>query len=208
MIQTCIFFTSGLQQVPLFLPFKFALHSRPVGVKLEAPCGPSNPGFYSSLIFIYFLFELCPTQHLTPATPRMATNRPTEALPSGKSNGAARDDVEDFQPSAREALHTDPELCRKTLDRVTSSVPLAIRFSNISMGSGLFVTADIDAGQEIYHVDPMMEAVDAGNDSYCHYCLEDTQDALGGESKATSQAKACTACKVARFCSKVCGEDW
>ncbi|KAK4121454.1 hypothetical protein N657DRAFT_682549 [Parathielavia appendiculata] len=74
------------------------------------------------------------------------------------------------------------------------------------MGSGLFATAAIDAGQEIYNLNPIFKTLDAGpgHESFCHYCSEDAQDVLGKDSKPVAQTKACTGCDVARFCSKKC----
>ncbi|KAK4155397.1 hypothetical protein C8A00DRAFT_42028 [Chaetomidium leptoderma] len=123
----------------------------------------------------------------------MATDRPTD-------NG----DDEDFTPSPREALHLNAQLSQYNLGRVVSAVPLEIRSSDICDGSGLFVSAEIDAGREIYHVHPLTGAIYANNKSFCHHCCEDTQDVLGGPSKAALQTKACTGCRAARFCSKEC----
>lgn len=105
-----------------------------------------------------------------------------------------------FPPPPREALHTEPELCKTLLRSVTSSAPLAIRSSKVSLGSGLFVDKTIEEGREIYRSEPFMSAIDIGNPSFCHYCLQDTNDAVDDGSKA----KACMGCKVARFCSKKC----
>ncbi|KAK4098124.1 hypothetical protein N658DRAFT_477635 [Parathielavia hyrcaniae] len=118
------------------------------------------------------------------------------------SHAADPGDTVDFTPSTSNALHTEPVLCAKILDTVQSSVPLGIRSSDISMGSGLFAAADVDAGQEIYHFETKMKALNGGHDSICHYCFEDTQDGLGKEFKPESQAKACTGCRAARFCSQ------
>ncbi len=112
-------------------------------------------------------------------------------------------DDDDFEPSARDPLHEHQDLCKACLDHVADAAPLQIRQSTISTGSGLFAAAEIEAGRHIYNVYPMMKALDAGNDSFCHYCFEDTQEVLGGTPKAKTTTKACTGCKVARFCSKV-----
>jgi SET and MYND domain-containing protein len=112
---------------------------------------------------------------------------------------------DDFKPSPREAFHTDPQLCGDMLRKVVSTVPLKIRSSQISMGSGLFTAAAVEEGREIYQSTPLMTAVDAGNETFCHYCLKDTGDAAW-TTTPISPAKACMGCKVARFCSKV--RDW
>ena len=125
----------------------------------------------------------------------MATRKPTAAIENI--------DDDDFEPSPRDPLHQHQDLCKLSLENLAPAAPLQIRPSTISTGSGLFTAADIEPGRDIYHVYPMMKALDAGNDSFCHYCFEDTQELLGGTPKAKTQTKACGGCKVARFCSKV-----
>ncbi|GAB1318472.1 Histone-lysine N-methyltransferase set-6 [Madurella fahalii] len=132
----------------------------------------------------------------------MATKQPTDV-----ADGKAGDWYNDLTASSREAFHTDPELCESMLRKVVSTFPLKIRSSQISMGSGLFTEAQIDAGREIYQSPPLMTAVDVGNESFCHYCLKDTKDGFSTGSAGddnTSLAKSCTGCRVARFCSKEC----
>src|SRR4051812_34364399 len=68
---------------------------------------------------------------------------------------------DDYKPPPHEAFHTNVKLCDEMLATVKASVPLKIRSSGISMGSGLFVAADIDAGREIYHSKPLMTAIKA-----------------------------------------------
>lgn len=113
------------------------------------------------------------------------------------------DDDDDFTPSPRDPLHAHPDLCKANLERLVTDIPLEIRASNISSGSGLFPGADIEAGREIYNVYPAMKVLEANNDSFCHYCFEDSQPVLGGASKPKQPTKACTGCNVARFCHKV-----
>ncbi|KAK0641951.1 hypothetical protein B0T16DRAFT_516523 [Cercophora newfieldiana] len=131
---------------------------------------------------------------------------PPAAPPANTVDSDDSDD--DCGPSPREAFHTNVKLCDEMLKTAKASVELKIRSSSISMGSGLYVNESIDACREIYHSTPLMTAVDAGNTSICHYCLESTTDAFGdtgtgtaGGSKQTA-TKACTGCNVARFCSK------
>ncbi|KAK3389449.1 hypothetical protein B0H63DRAFT_492388 [Podospora didyma] len=111
-----------------------------------------------------------------------------------------------FTPSPRELIHTNPVLCKEILRAVTTAVPLDIRSSKIagSSGSGVFVTKEIAEGREIYRSEPLMSAIDAGNESFCYYCLKDTKDEIrtGGTSAVGEPAKACLGCRVARFCSK------
>ena len=110
---------------------------------------------------------------------------------------------DDFTPSPRVALHENQELCKHNLEAVVRCVPLEIRASNICMGSGLFMAAEVAAGREIYHITPTMHVLDAGNSSICSHCLIDTQEVMGGPTKANLETKACASCRVARFCSKV-----
>src|SRR5689334_876971 len=90
----------------------------------------------------------------------------TNAAPenNGESPDAAPERVtfdlndvdDDYKPPPRDAFHTNVKLCDEMLATVKASVPLKIRSSGISMGSGLFVAANIDAGHEIYHSKPLM----------------------------------------------------
>ncbi|KAK0621779.1 hypothetical protein B0T17DRAFT_462455, partial [Bombardia bombarda] len=115
---------------------------------------------------------------------------------------------DDFTPPPRDPLHSNPQLCRDLLSTIKSAVPLAIRSSKISPGSGLFVEKEIEASREIYRSFPLMACVDTAvnnNHTVCHYCLRDTKEPLSGGDKVDGvyeEAKACSACKVARFCSK------
>lgn len=131
--------------------------------------------------------------------------------PTGAADEEAGDRYDDLAPSPREAFHMDPQLCESMLRTVVSAFPLKICSSQISMGSGLFTEAHIDAGREIYQCTPLMVAVDVGNESFCHYCLQDTKEwlkASGTHDGSASLAKACTGCRVARFCSKVGSSDY
>jgi SET and MYND domain-containing protein len=134
----------------------------------------------------------------------MATDKPADIIDYENAIEDDDDDDDDFQPLPRDALHMNADLCKANLKRIVSSVPLKIWSSAISTGSGLFAGAEVDKGCEIYHVYPTMAAVDAGNQSFCHNCLKNTDHALGGGQKGEMETKACSACRVARFCSKVC----
>ncbi|KAK3318085.1 hypothetical protein B0H66DRAFT_477139 [Apodospora peruviana] len=121
------------------------------------------------------------------------------------------DNEDDFTPTPRETFHSDATLCRDMLRSVTSTVPLKIHSSKISSGSGLFVEKPVDEGREIYRSEPLMTCIDYGNESFCHYCLRDTNttpvgidDGSTTNEATNSDAKACMGCKVARFCSKKC----
>ncbi|KAL2017321.1 hypothetical protein VTK56DRAFT_2294 [Thermocarpiscus australiensis] len=137
----------------------------------------------------------------------MAMERPAEPVkPDTGDDGDG-----DYTPPPREAFDTQPQLCKDLLRSVTSSFPLEIRPSQIAAGSGLFAGTAVEAGREIYRSTPLMAAIDFGNESICHYCLKDVADKFGtGDSSETedagddsrSLAKACTGCRVARFCSK------
>jgi SET and MYND domain-containing protein len=133
----------------------------------------------------------------------MATDKPADIIDAESAIEDDDDDDDDFTPSPRDALHTNADLCKANLKRIVSSVPLKIWSSAISTGSGLFAGAEVDKGHEIYHVYPTMAAIDAGNQSFCHNCLKNTHHTLGGEQKDELKTKACSACRVVRFCSKV-----
>lgn len=110
------------------------------------------------------------------------------------------------------ALHNDPTLCTKLLQTVEASVPLQILQSNITgAGSGLFVTKDVNIGNEIFRSSLVMNCVDDGiHKLVCDWCY------IYAASKITSNNQfrgfedlkvdidACNGCKVCYYCSKVC----
>ncbi|KAK4205013.1 hypothetical protein QBC40DRAFT_325619 [Triangularia verruculosa] len=112
----------------------------------------------------------------------------------------------------RIGFNIEPKLCQFILSRrnnVTASIPLEIRSSTIApgSGSGLFVGRNppilssnnkpdlrydgIEAGREIYRSKPLMLAVE--DEGICHFCWREQKG-----------MKACTGCRVARFCDKQC----
>ncbi|KAK4677823.1 hypothetical protein QC764_302260 [Podospora pseudoanserina] len=108
----------------------------------------------------------------------------------------------------RMGFNTKPKLCQFILSRrnVTASVPLEIRPSGCSTGSGLFIAPGeqdgIEAGREIYRSKPLMLAFDgAGDDGWCHFCGGYFEGYFGGEKGGV---RVCSGCGVGRFCSKEC----
>lgn len=135
---------------------------------------------------------------------------PTEQqAPDGLNDAMNALDIQDdsdFTPSPREAFHTDPKLCEDMLRTIKSTVPLEIRASKISDGSGLFAAQAIEAGREIYQSTPLMAAINPQQQNLCHNCLGYARD--GNESPpqlsdSSDDVTVCGGCKVARFCSKV-----
>jgi hypothetical protein len=124
------------------------------------------------------------------------------------TNDARANDIndDDYVPAPHAGFHEDERLCKEMVARVASPFPLEIRPSSLCVGSGLFAAAGIDAGREIYHAVPDLAAVDPGNESFCDWCFEDTKLGVSNASspKAGENVKLCSACKAARFCSKVC----
>ncbi|KAK3361233.1 hypothetical protein B0T24DRAFT_539471 [Lasiosphaeria ovina] len=135
----------------------------------------------------------------------MDVKRATNDVDDNSDDGAEYDaSVDDFVPSPREAFHTQPDLCKELLRKVKSSVPLAIRSSKISMGSGLFVDKDVEDGCEIYRSVPLISCINGNEEEFCHFCLNSPKMDKGAAE--TGPLKRCQGCKVARFCSKVSPE--
>ncbi|KAK4227007.1 hypothetical protein QBC38DRAFT_391919 [Podospora fimiseda] len=110
------------------------------------------------------------------------------------------DENDDFTPTAREAFHTDPSLCQSILSipTVITSVPLQIKSSRISLGSGLFLSSSsssIESGREIFRSKPFMWAPD-------RFFSPNICEACGEEDEETTRA--CSGCQVAKFCGKKC----
>ncbi|KAK0620876.1 hypothetical protein B0T14DRAFT_481979 [Immersiella caudata] len=146
----------------------------------------------------------------------MDTKNPLQVATAEKppsTNALDNDSDDDFTPPPREAFHAHPKLCHEMLRTVTTTLPLQIRSSTISMGSGLFLSTSaslLPAGREIYRSVPLLTAIDpSSNPNICHYCLSSgPTDAFGSTStksgNADNHTKACSACHTARFCSKNC----
>ena len=94
---------------------------------------------------------------------------------------------------------------------VTSTVPLEIRPSSIAGAKhGLFTTAAIREGEEIFRSDPLITCVDDGMQAIvCDYCFLYSRSAIlpSGQFRQTSEGtqpfKTCSRCKVCYYCSKV-----
>jgi len=133
----------------------------------------------------------------------MTDNRP--------ENSDIIEDNDDFKPTPREAFYTEPQLCGYMLRKINSLVPLEIKSSLISMGSGLFTTQDIEEGREIYHSTPFMTAVDYDRslNNLCYHCLKETQYVPGAKSGIFQEqkCKTCSGCWAIKFCSKVGNGD-
>lgn len=116
------------------------------------------------------------------------------------------DAADDYKPSPHEGFCSNERLSKEMIARVASPFPLEIRPSPDFDGSGLFAGGEIDPGREIYRAVPDLAALNAGNETICDWCFVDTKPAFGVATASTSRAevKACSQCKVARFCSKVC----
>ena len=117
--------------------------------------------------------------------------------------------IDDATP--RVALHENQALCAQLLETITAAVPLKILPSKIpGAGVGLFVTKDVDYGEEIFRSDPVVNCVMDGMQSHvCDHCyaFEGSKILPGGGFRTTDntklEMKACSGCKVCYYCSKV-----
>lgn len=126
-------------------------------------------------------------------------------------SGEVADDTDNDYRPARAAFHEDQSVCDYILGMATAAVPFKIAASQIaSPGSGLFVTEEVEEGQELFHSQPPFICVFPGESGICHYCLRDAESPIHPEegrfvSPGDPQilARACMGCNVAKFCSKV-----
>ncbi|TLD15283.1 hypothetical protein PspLS_10710 [Pyricularia sp. CBS 133598] len=119
----------------------------------------------------------------------------------------------------RSRIHQDQELCRLILTAASASRPLEIRESNIpNAGSGLFTTAAIPIGVEIFRSSPIINVRDPSARHVCDWCYTTTPsgidnlgamaaEQLGATSLMPPKPAAmllCSGCKVGRYCSQAC----
>ncbi|KAF2009450.1 SET domain-containing protein [Aaosphaeria arxii CBS 175.79] len=113
---------------------------------------------------------------------------------------------------ADSALHEDETLCTQILETITAASPLQILPSKISgAGIGLFVTKDVDDGEEIFGSKPLVNCVDnelqrSVCDNCCAYQLSTVHPSgrFRTAEDAELEMKACSRCKVCYYCSRAC----
>lgn len=113
--------------------------------------------------------------------------------------------------TSRAFFHKDQTLCAQLLNTITAAVPLQILPSKITgAGSGLFVTKDVDYGEEIFRSHPVINCVaDGMQNVVCDYCYGSRRSKIhpSGRFRVTEdpkqEIKACNGCKVCYYCSKV-----
>jgi hypothetical protein len=105
----------------------------------------------------------------------------------------------------RKAIHDDKDVCTYLIEGPVESTSLIIAESKIaSLGSGLVADMGISQGRQIFKSKPLITCVDPRFDSICHYCLKGSEKVpLAEEPTARPLPKVCSACRRARFCSKV-----
>ncbi|TLD03186.1 uncharacterized protein PgNI_12400 [Pyricularia grisea] len=119
----------------------------------------------------------------------------------------------------RSKVHHNRDLCRLILTAASASHPLEIRESNIpNAGSGLFTTAAIPAGVEIFRSSPIINVRDPSARHVCDWCYTTTPSGIDNLGvMAAEQLGAtflmppkptamllCSGCKVGRYCSQTC----
>ncbi|KAF3032562.1 hypothetical protein E8E12_002292 [Didymella heteroderae] len=113
--------------------------------------------------------------------------------------------------TSRAFSHKDQTLCAQLLNTITAAVPLQILPSKITgAGSGLFVTKDVDYGEEIFRSDPVINCVaDGMQNVVCDYCYGNQRSKIHSSGRfrvaedPKLEIKACNGCKVCYYCSKV-----
>jgi hypothetical protein len=115
--------------------------------------------------------------------------------------------------TSRVAMYEDQALCTRLLDSVTAAVPLQILPSKIAgAGAGLFVTRDVDSGEEIFRSCPVVNCVMDGMERLvCDNCYAFRNSRLNPSGRfkfcegegPKLELKACSGCKVSYYCSKV-----
>lgn len=105
----------------------------------------------------------------------------------------------------RQAIHDDKDICTYLVENPFESTSLVIAKSKIaSLGSGLVADKGVDQGRQIFKSRPLIACVDARVDNICHYCLKGSEKVPLAEGPTTKALpKACSACRRARFCSRV-----
>lgn len=113
--------------------------------------------------------------------------------------------------SPTQGVHKNGELCKKLLSSVDTAASLQILPSTIpGAGSGVFTAGELAAGKEIFRVEPLVNcAMNELLDLTCDFCFYFTRSSLHPsgrfltESDKRCEVKACSQCKLVRYCSKV-----
>lgn len=113
--------------------------------------------------------------------------------------------------SSKKALHEEQTFCTELLATVKSAVPLQISQSTIpGAGTGLFVTEDVDLGQELFRSIPVVNCVEEGYQHLvCDYCyvFKDSKISFNGRFRTAEDRKpnvqACARCNMCYYCSRV-----
>lgn len=110
-----------------------------------------------------------------------------------------------------QVVHKNGKLCKKLVSSVDTAASLQIPPStNPGAGSGVFIAGELAAGKEIVRVEPLVNcAWNEVLDSTCDFCFYFTKNGLHPsgrfltENDKSREVKACSRCKVVRYCSKV-----
>lgn len=108
-------------------------------------------------------------------------------------------------------IHEDAVLCRFLLSTVTTSRNLELRESDIpDAGTGLFSAQEIPTGEEIFRSNPLVNCRDYRITDTCDVCFKSTNSSVHNDGRfygvddEEPTMKACSGCRVARYCSRVC----
>jgi hypothetical protein len=115
--------------------------------------------------------------------------------------------------TSRVPIYENQALCTLLLNSVTAAVPLQILPSKIAgAGTGLFVTRDVDIGEEIFRSRPVVNCVDTKIQKLvCDYCYNYSESSmhpsegrfLTPEDPHLKSMMACSGCRVCYYCTKV-----
>lgn len=197
------------QQYPFFLPFLFLSFTPPKETFCSCPhqnLQPYTTGNQYSLPRYPAILSFLPySSHHIPLTP--VSTRTIKMASFGQDT------------AIRSKIHDDLDLCRLILTAASASSPLEIRESNIpNAGSGLFTSAPIPVGVEIFRSSPIVNVRDPSARHVCDWCYATTPsgiDSLGAMAAEQLGATSimppkptamllCSGCKVGRYCSQAC----
>ena len=91
---------------------------------------------------------------------------------------------------------------------MTLSLPAYITTSTISLkGTGLVTSKQIEEGELVFKVErPLITVLDSARlRSCCEWCLTSGHEGDGlDDGNGGVRLRACTGCRIVRYCSKVC----
>jgi len=126
-----------------------------------------------------------------------------------RSNSAVTDCT--WSAASKLPLHEDQTVYAQLLHTIATTPPLRILPSKIpGASSGLFTTKDVEEGEEIFRLEPLVNYVMSGMERLvCDYCCKNHDSRIDPSGRFRTltdhnlNMKACSGCRACYYCSRV-----